>query len=199
MKIEFQNSIRLGFLCCLTDIKTALINPWRHIHIECNQWICIENQLGGFYFKLTLTGNEISITNHEVHGFSNSFQHKLKNLADWLAKCIFAYSWRTRFCIHKVFDRITKATMVHHLTPKESRHWWTNFFFKIHIADLFQNNIGQASLNPNNPFQRYWRFIISEHYEHARHTWPQPRKTSCSHCSFHGYFITYKKQTFYLK
>ena len=49
-----------------------------NIHIECNQWICIENQLSGFYFKITLTGNELSITNHEVHGFSNSFQH-IKN------------------------------------------------------------------------------------------------------------------------
>ena len=35
---------------------------------------CIEDQLSGFYFKITLTGNELSITNHEVHGFSNSFQ-----------------------------------------------------------------------------------------------------------------------------
>ena len=49
-----------------------------HIHIECNQWICIENQLSGFYFKITLTGNELSITNREKHGFSNSFQH-IKN------------------------------------------------------------------------------------------------------------------------
>ena len=39
---------------------------------------CIEDQLSGFYFKITLTGNELSITNHEVHGFSNSFQH-IKN------------------------------------------------------------------------------------------------------------------------
>ena len=44
-----------------------------HIHIECNPWICAENPLNGFYFKITLTGNELSITNHEVHGFSNSF------------------------------------------------------------------------------------------------------------------------------
>ena len=27
------------------------------------------------HFKITLSGNEFSITNHEVHGFSNSFQH----------------------------------------------------------------------------------------------------------------------------
>ena len=46
--------------------------------MECNQWICIENQLTGFYFKITLTGNELSITNHEVRGFSNNFQH-IKN------------------------------------------------------------------------------------------------------------------------
>ena len=56
-----------------------------NIHIECNQWICIENQLSGFYFKITLTGNELSITNHEVHGFSNSFQRieNSKNPANW--------------------------------------------------------------------------------------------------------------------
>ena len=49
-----------------------------YIHIECNQWICVENQLSGFYYKITLTGNEFSITNHEICGFSNSFQH-IKN------------------------------------------------------------------------------------------------------------------------
>ena len=34
----------------------------------------METQLSGFYFKIILTGNELSITNHEVNGFSNSFQ-----------------------------------------------------------------------------------------------------------------------------
>ena len=34
--------------------------------------------MSGFYFKVTLTWNELSITNHEIHGFSNSFQH-IKN------------------------------------------------------------------------------------------------------------------------
>ena len=28
------------------------------IYIEFNQWICIENQLSGFAFKITLTGNK---------------------------------------------------------------------------------------------------------------------------------------------
>ena len=28
-----------------------------------------------FYFRIALTADELSITNHEVHGFSNSFQH----------------------------------------------------------------------------------------------------------------------------
>ena len=42
MKIEFQNSIRrLSFLCCLTDIKIALINPrqskeiWSVSYVTC--------------------------------------------------------------------------------------------------------------------------------------------------------------------
>ena len=39
---------------------------------------CIEDQLSGFYFKITLTGNELSITNHQVNRLSNSFQH-IKN------------------------------------------------------------------------------------------------------------------------
>ena len=34
--------------------------------------------MSGFYFEITLDGNELSITNHEVRGFSNSFQH-IKN------------------------------------------------------------------------------------------------------------------------
>ena len=34
--------------------------------------------MSGFYFEITLDGNELSITNHEVHGFSNNFQH-IKN------------------------------------------------------------------------------------------------------------------------
>ena len=34
----------------------------------------MENQLSGFYFKITLNGNELSITNNEVNWFSNSFQ-----------------------------------------------------------------------------------------------------------------------------
>ena len=42
---------------------------------ECKQWICIENQLSGFYFKITLTRNGLSMTNHEVHWLSNSFLH----------------------------------------------------------------------------------------------------------------------------
>ena len=59
--------------------RTLIILPqkiWNQcqIHVECNQWVCIENQLSGFYFTNTLTGNELSITNQEVHGFSNSFQ-----------------------------------------------------------------------------------------------------------------------------
>ena len=61
-------------------LKISSLKIWNksHAHIECNQWICVENQLSGFCFKITLTGNELSITSHEAHGFSNSFQH-IKN------------------------------------------------------------------------------------------------------------------------
>ena len=61
-------------------VKLVSLKSWnqRDIHIECNQWICIENHLCGFSFKMALTGNELSIANHEVDGFSNSFQH-IKN------------------------------------------------------------------------------------------------------------------------
>ena len=58
--------------CTLKVVPQKIWNQ-RHIHIASNQWICIENQLRSFYFKITLTGNELSITFHEVHGFSNSF------------------------------------------------------------------------------------------------------------------------------
>ena len=31
VQIEFQNSVeRLSFLCCITDIKIAWINPWKN-------------------------------------------------------------------------------------------------------------------------------------------------------------------------
>ena len=43
---------------------------------------------------------------------------------------------RTKFCRHKVFGIITKATMVHHLTL-EKTHFDGPNFFKIYNADLF--------------------------------------------------------------
>ena len=90
MPVKWYNWMHpIHILICITSLKYQLnirtttefsekyseIWNQRHIHIECNQWICIENQLRGFYFKITLTGNELSITNHEVHGFSNSFEN----------------------------------------------------------------------------------------------------------------------------
>ena len=115
-----------------------------NIRIECNQWICIENQLSGFYFKIKLNGNELSITNDEMHGFSNSFQHikNYKNPGNWFARYIFACNLSKSFW-RNVFGRITKAAMVHHLTPKKAHidgsiffqnpycwfileHFWTN-------------------------------------------------------------------------
>ena len=66
---------------------------------------------------------------------------KIKN-----AQCIFAYNLRTKFCRHKVFGRIIKPTMVHHLTAKKT-HIDGPIFFKIHISDLFQSTFGQAWLD----------------------------------------------------
>ena len=91
--------------------------------MEYNQWIFIENQLSGFYFKVTLTGHELSITNLIMKhmGFLNSFQHNKnkKNPANWLAKYIFAYNLRKRFW-RNIFGRITKATIAHYVTPKKA-------------------------------------------------------------------------------
>ena len=64
---------------CTLKIISLKFGNQLHIHIESNQWICIENLLSGFCFKITLTANEISITNHKVHGFLNGFQH-IKNI-----------------------------------------------------------------------------------------------------------------------
>ena len=41
-----------------------------------------------------------------------------KNPAIWLAKCIFAFNWRTRFFMACSFNRIIKVIMVHNLNPK---------------------------------------------------------------------------------
>ena len=71
-----------------------------------------------FYFKIILTGNELRITNHEVNGFLNSFQHT-KNTKNWKTYWPNAFLPTTRFCRHKAFGRITKATIMHHLTPKQ--------------------------------------------------------------------------------
>ena len=176
--------------CTLKTVSWKSSNQC-HTHIECNQWICIENELSGLYFKLALTGNETSITNHEVHGFSNSFQHELKNPTNWMAKCIFAYNLRTRFCRHKVFGGITKATMVNHLTLKKTDIERPNFFQNHHwwfISELFWASLTK----PNKPFQIYWQFVISYHYEHTWNVWPHPKQTSCSTVAF-MYVLLYAK------
>ena len=110
-----------------------------HIHIECNQWICIENQLSGFYFKITLTGNELSITNHEVHGFSNSFQH-IKN---WKTPC--KLTGQTHFCLHFEEDLLKKCFRQNHkgnygasFNTQKSTHWWINFFSKSILLIYFR-------------------------------------------------------------
>ena len=64
-----------------------------------NQWICIQNQWSGFSFKITFTGNELNITNHEVHEFSNSFK-RIKNQkileTDW-PNTISPTTWQSDF------------------------------------------------------------------------------------------------------
>ena len=57
-------------------------------------------------------------------------------------KKILKTDWPNGFC-HKAFVRITKATMMRHLTRKKV-HIDGLIFFKIHIADLFQSTIQQA-------------------------------------------------------
>ena len=83
-QLNIRTTIELSKKCS----ENSSLKIWNqcHIHIECNRWICLENQLCGFYFKITLTGNELSIPNHEIHGFSNSFQLKMKKITmqtDW--------------------------------------------------------------------------------------------------------------------
>ena len=98
-----------------------------------------------------MTGYQLSITNHEVDGFSNSFQHvkNSKNLENWLAslKCIFTCNLKTRFWRHKDFGRITKATMMHHSRSKKYT-LMEQFFFKIYIAHLFLSIVQQVWVNP---------------------------------------------------
>ena len=156
-----------------------------------NQWICMENQLSGFYFKITLNGNELSITNNEVNWFSNSFQitKNLKYLENWLTKYIFAYNLKTRFCRHKALGRITKATMTHHLTPKKVRIDGPIFFQNPYCWFISEHYLATLT-KPNNHVQRYWQFVISEHHwqfvisEHYGRAGPYPRKTSWSKCRF---------------
>ena len=38
-------------------------------HVENDQRNCLENQLTGVYLKITLTANELSITNHEAYEY----------------------------------------------------------------------------------------------------------------------------------
>ena len=59
-----------------------------------------------------------------------------KKPTNWLANYTFACKLRKRFWRH-FFGRITKATMVHHLTPKKA-HWWINFFSKFILLIYFR-------------------------------------------------------------
>ena len=138
---------------------------------------------------------EISITNHGIHGFSNSFQHikNLKNPANWLAKYIFAYNLKKRF--EEIFLAESQRQLwciIKH--PK--KHTLMDHFFSKSILLIYFRALFDKLGYTNNPFQRYWQFAVLEHYGHDR---PHPRKNSWSNCSFHGYIATCKKQTFYPK
>ena len=71
----------------------------KNCFLKLYQWIFIENQWSGFSFKITFSGNKLSITNHEVHGLSNSFQH-IKNQkilqTDW-PNAISPTAWESDF------------------------------------------------------------------------------------------------------
>ena len=102
-----------------------------HIHIECNQWIFTENQLSGFYFKIILTGNELSITNHELHGFPNSFQH-IKNNKKKPCELI----GQIHFCLQLEKEVLKKRFWQNHkgnyrasFITQKSTHWWIILFF----------------------------------------------------------------------
>ena len=101
--LTHQLNIRTTIELSKKGSENSSLKIWNqcHIHIECNLWICLENQFYGFYFKITLTGNELSNTNHEVHGFSNSFQHtknEKKNTmqTDW-PNTFLPTTWETSF------------------------------------------------------------------------------------------------------
>ena len=60
-----------------------------------------------------------------------------------MVKWIFAHNLKKRFW-RDVFDRSNYGAS---FSNQKSTHWWINFSFKIHIADLFQSTFGQAWLD----------------------------------------------------
>ena len=141
-----------------------------------------------------MTGNELRITNHEVNGFLNSFQHtkNTKNLKTYWPN---AFLPTTRFCRHKNHKSNYHASC----NTQTSKHWLTKFFFQNLYCWFISQHNSAGLAKPNKLFQRYWRFVISEHYGHGRHARQRQRKTLWSNCSFHGYLIACQKQTFYFK
>ena len=123
---------------------------------------------------------------------------KIKKIPEnWLTKYIYVYNLRRRLW-RNVFGRTTKTTMMHHLTLKKAHIDGSIFFSKSILLVYFRALLGRLG-ETNNPFQKYWQFVLLEHYGHATHAWSHPRKTSWSNCSFHRYLSTWKKQTFCLK
>ena len=88
-----------------------------------------------------MTGNELSITNHEVHGFSNSFQHinNKKTPANWLAKYIFDYNSREE-ALEKCFWQNHKDNYSASCKPKNSTSMEQSFcqLQKVILVTMFE-------------------------------------------------------------
>ena len=76
----------------------------------------------------------------------------------------FKKSWKLSPTIFKPgFENIiTKATMMHHLTPK--KYTLMDQFFFQNRCWFISEHYSASLTKPNNPFKRYRRFDISEHY-----------------------------------
>ena len=57
----------------LTNLKPTCID------IKSNRWVCKETQFNGIYLKITLIGNKLNTTFHEMHEFWNCW-HSRKNI-----------------------------------------------------------------------------------------------------------------------
>ena len=102
-----------------------------------------------FPFRRTLTGTELSITNHEVNGSLNSFQHiKIKKIlkTDW-PNVFSPTTWKPVLTGIRLEAESQRQLWCIILTPKNV-HIHGPIFSKINITDLLRSTIQQAWLNP---------------------------------------------------